>query len=264
MTLTNGSQSLDRALDLFQRVLEDDGGNSLDDIAAAIGLPVSTAYRLVSRFRARGLLVKVAKGRYRAGTALLDLTHRLDHASLLTQISRPALRHLARTTARTAHLGVLDADMVTYLVKEKGGRQDILTRETLQLEAYCSAIGKVLLAAMDRSRLDDYLLSGQFVPLTPKTITAPEQLRAHLLEVRDRGFAIDDQEVIEGLFCVAVPVRHRDGRIIAAVSSSGTGAREDISMPALLDALRSCAGDIESRLQGAVGPRTLRPSHTTG
>ena len=246
-----GSQSLDRALDLFQQVLQHDGEKSLDDIAAAIGLPPSTAYRVVSRFKTRGLLAKVAKGRYRAGAALLDIAERFDYSALLTQVARSPIRQLARTTRRTAHLGVLDAEMVTYLIKEKGGRQNILTREAMQLEAYCSAIGKVLLAHLDDTQLNNYLLSGQFVALTSNTIIDPRQLRSHLLEVRAQGFAIDDQEVVEGLFCLAVPVHGRDGTVVGAISSSATDAGQGLNVPNLLDALRSCSKNIGERMNGS-------------
>ena len=245
--------SIDKALDLFDRVARDDGATPLGTLAAAAGLPLSTAYRMIARFEARGLLVRTGKGCWRGGAALLDLARRIDGDALLAQIARPAIRRLARATGRTAHLGVLETDMVTYLVKERGGRAEVLTREAMQLEAYCSAIGKVLLASLSEEALTLYLSSGTFVPLTPKTITDPALLRDHLAAVRRDGFAIDDEEVADGLFCLAVPVRRGDGAVVGALSSSAADAGRGFVREDLLRALLSCADEIEAKMNGTPG-----------
>jgi IclR family acetate operon transcriptional repressor len=245
-----GSQALDRALDLLEGIANHDGELALNAIAASIGIPMSSAYRLVSRFEARGLIVRVSRGRYRIGLGMNALVQRLDPKALLAQIARPPIRKLARATGRTGHLGVLEADMVTYLIKE-GAKGDLLTREMMQLEAYCSAIGKVLLAHQDDDARDRYLASGPFVALTDRTVTDPFRLRDHLAEVRRRGFAIDDGEVADGLFCVAVPIRLRDGTVMAALSSSAAGGSSSVRVTDLLEALHCCAAEIERKANGS-------------
>lgn len=246
-----GAQALDRALDLLELIARHDGKLPLDAIASSIGIPLSTAYRLVGRFEARGLVARVDRGRYRLGLSAAVLAQRLDPTALLAEIARPPIRKLARATARTGHLGVFEADMVTYLIKE-GGRHNLLTREMMQLEAYCSAIGKVLLAYQDDEARERYLAAGPFVALTERTITDPSRLRDHLVEVRDQGHAIDDGEVADGLFCVAIPIRRRDGTVIAALSSSASDDRAEGRVEDLLTALRLCAAEIERRANGSV------------
>src|SRR5690606_3592173 len=111
-----------------------------------------------------------------------------------------------RRFQRTVHLAVFEADMVTYLAKEDGGRNSVLTIEGTQLEAYCSGLGKVLLAYLPEPERERYLADGPFVRLTPNTIIEPDELRRELAHIRTRGYAIDDGEVQPNLRCVAVPL----------------------------------------------------------
>lgn len=241
-----GTQALDRALALFAALLRDRGRHALSEIAEAQGLPVSTAHRLVAAFERHRLISRATRGRYVAGLGLLELAP--DRRHILAEASRPVLRRLAKAEKRTAHLGILEADMVTYLVKEAGGPASVFTREMIQFEAYCTGIGKVLLAGLEPQLRERYLAGGPFVRLTPTTITDPAELRRHLAEIAARGYAIDDAEMADGLHCVAVPVRDANRRVIAAISLSSVGDADD---EALFAMLRQAAGAIEARLYPA-------------
>jgi IclR family acetate operon transcriptional repressor len=177
---------------------------------------------------------------------------------VLADASRSLLQRLARKLSTTVHLAVLEGEMVTYLVKAYGGGPDLLTRELIQLEAYCSGVGKVLLAHLDEAAREAYLDTGPFVALTAATITDPAAWRAELDRVRRQGFARDDAEVKESLYCIAVPLRGPDGRVVAALSASGLSspAHQPPSLPELL----ACAARIEAR----IGPRPLQPSSGRG
>ena len=137
---------------------------------------------MVAAFERGGLVVRGERGRYGAGLGLAELSALYRQAGrFLARAGRPELRRLAREMKRTAHLGVLEADaMVTYLVKEAAGNMPIFTREMLQLEAYCTGVGKVLLAHLDDSAREIYLAGGPFVSLTDNTLTDPGLLRAEL------------------------------------------------------------------------------------
>lgn len=136
--------------------------------------------------------------------------------------------------------------MVTYLVKEHGGGPPVLTREMIQLEAYCSGIGKVLLAHLDDAARDAYLAAGPFVALTGKTTTDPDALRTVLGRIRAQGYAVDDAELEDDLYCLAVPVRGPGGEVLAALSAS---SRSNTPIdPALLGRLQTCAASVERRL----------------
>src|SRR3546814_8487165 len=91
---------------------------------------------------------------------------------------------LSRRTCRVCHLGVLEDGMMTYLIKEGDAQDHTLSRQGMQLEAYCTGLGKALLAHMPETERNDYLSSGTFVPLTPNTLTTPEALSAEFDRIR--------------------------------------------------------------------------------
>lgn len=239
---------LDKALSILNEILADGETQSLAKVSRDLKIPLSTAHRLAKDLERHGFLIRAGRGQFVPGMALLRLgaTHHLQE--VLTQICRPLLRTLARQTGHAAHLGVLEGDMVTYLVKEALPKTTLFTREAMQLEAYCSGIGKVLLASLSTDASDAYLSSAPFVALTSNTITDVDGLRAELAAVRARGYAVDNAEIAEGLRCVAIPLRH-EGTVIAALSLS---CAAEVLEPSFVEkgliALRSCAGRIEAKL----------------
>ena len=205
-----------------------------------LGLPASTTHRLAAALAAHGLLVRTGRGRFRAGLGLIDLAGRVAPGRLLAEVARAPLRVLARTLGTTVHLGILEGDMVTYLVKEPRTSR-VLTREGEQLEAYCSAIGKVMLASLSEAEQARYLGTAPFIALTDATLTTPAELASCLAAVGAEGVAYDDGEVDPGLFCVAVPVRRRGGQIVGALSQSGSTRERS---QASLDAMHATADGI--------------------
>ena len=235
---------------LFLALLEDGGQTSLAVIAQACGVPASTARRSVTALLRLGLLTRMARGRYGPGVRLAALPWTGAHA-VLRQAARPSLRRLAQRQGATAHLAVLEGDMATYLVKEQAGAHPVLSRELIQLEAYCSGVGKVLLAHLPPSARDAYLAAGPFPALTPNTITDPAQLRAALRKIRQEGYAVDDAELAPGLYCMAVPLRGPGVTIAGAISLSGV-PKEALNAT-LQSHLQSCATAIGRRLGWVAG-----------
>lgn len=218
MTQLN-SRTLDKALDLLLALGADQGRRPFAKVACDVGLPFSTARRFGAVFESRGMIIRQQAGRYLPGPALLEIGETMPRRRVFADLARPILSLLSRQTGMTAHLGILEDQMVTYVCKAGEG---VFTREGMQLEAYCSGVGKVLLASLSGEDLDQYLAAGALVALTQNTITDPEQLRDELAEVRRQGWAIEDGEVIESLACMAIPVRDHEGRVWAAVSISGS------------------------------------------
>lgn len=239
--------ALDKSLALLSLLVADSGESSVSALATEAGVPPATAHRIVATFERRGFVTKIARGRYLAGPALLRLANAATLNGVLKAVAQPILSDLAKQTRMVAHLGVFEGDMVTYLVK--AGRQgDLFTREGMQLEAYCSAVGKMLLALLPADQRERYLASAPFVALTPNTITEPEALRAELARVREQGFARDEREIDEALRCVAVPVRDAQGAAIGALSISARQSAGEIDPGDHLPALRGTALAIEGRL----------------
>ncbi len=243
----DGSGNLERAFDLLHAILCDGGQSGIGAIAARLRLPLSSAHRLVSSLERRGFLARSGRGRYIAGLALASVISRGELDQALVAVGRPVLKWLAMDTGYTAHLGVLRSDMVTYLVKEGVATGRLFTREMMQLEAYCSGIGKILLAQLSEEDLTEYLNQGEFVALTERTIIDPSLLADHLRTVRQQDYALDNREISNDLNCLAVPIRRGDGRVIAAISIA---ANVDITsdMPALLVKLRAATNDIERQM----------------
>ncbi len=214
--------ALERGLALLAAVASDRGAQSVLELGRALGLPIATTHRLVATLAEAGYLYRVRRGHYVAGPALLAMNAGVSPHVSAAEAARPVLAKLARSTGLTAHLGCLENNMVTYLVKE-GSHPDVFTREGIQLEAYCSGIGKILLAHLPKDEQAEYLENGPFIALTPRTITDPDALRAAFDRIREEGRAMDDEEVVSGLVCLAVPIIPKSGGVTFAISVSGSG-----------------------------------------
>lgn len=211
----SGAQTFDRGLTLLKAIVDDDGQTAVSLLAAQLGLALPGVRRMTAVLERHGLITRIAHGRYAAGPQWLAMAGRATPERRLIEQCRPLLRRLAAASGATAHLGVFEGEMVTYLAKEGSG--GLFTREGGQLEAYCTGIGKALLAQLPPDRLEAYL-RGTFIRLTPYTLTDPALLRAEIERTRSRGYALDDREMDENVACVAVPL---PGNRAAAISLTG-------------------------------------------
>lgn len=218
MTVT--SSTLAKGLRLLHAIAADQGRSSLSDIAARQHLPLATAHRLAITLRDEGFLSQIGRGHFMPGPALERLPRTENAMAAMAAQFRTPLARLAERYSICTHFGYLENGMVTYMVKENGTGQSLHTIESGQQEAYCSAIGKVLLAALPEDELDEYLSDGPFIALTPRTITRPDELRQEIAQVRRDGIAFDRQEIRDDLFCMAMPVRGQDENVIAGISLS--------------------------------------------
>lgn len=237
-------RSLDKALTLLSAL--GGGARSLPELARVTGYPLATVHRLVATLEQTGFVVRAGRGVLLAGPALLGLARRFDGHAHVASLARPVVAALARRAGALAQLGVLEGDMVTYLVKEGRARDALFSREGMQLEAYCSALGKVLLAAQPQAERARYLAGGPFVALTDRTIVDPALLAAEFERAAARGFATDEGEIDSSLACLAVPVRGAGGRVVAALSLSSRG-RIRRTQEARLLLLRDAAEALSAR-----------------
>lgn len=248
-----GTESLDRAVQLLQAIVGDRGKTPLLKLAAELGLPGSSARRMAALLMTRGLLVRVKPGHFSAGPAFLAAP---EPRFIIADVARPALRRLARAIGATVHLGLFEDEMITYIAKVRGGGPEVLTREGMQLEAYCSAIGRVLLSMQSQEMIQGYLSSAPFVALTGNTETDPERIRERLEAARSDGFAVEHEEIMEGLHCTAVPIPSR-GNLPSGIGSlaiSVARIRATPMNPATIAAdrqrLKVCAAEIAASLEG--------------
>jgi IclR family acetate operon transcriptional repressor len=246
---TPSLRSLEKALNLLRRIVESGEDHSISAIARQISMPHSTAYRIAATLERSGLVTRMRRGYYLPGPSLMRLARHDSLSRILRAVGRPIVKKLARDTGCIAHVGIFENDMVTYLLKAGRAGQTIFTREGTQLEAYCTGIGKVLLAALPVSVREEYLKGGPFIRLTANTLSDPQRLRSELISVGERGYAEDNAEMDSDLMCLAVPVRLGEGDVIAAVSISTRST--DVDSHALLPhlgRLRTAASLLSDRL----------------
>jgi DNA-binding IclR family transcriptional regulator len=215
-------------------------------------LPEASGYRLIQTLEEIGAVVRGPRGRYRTGLLLLSLSRNVTISELLRDAGQALMTQWSERLNLTMHLGVLEQGMVTYVAKvAPPGAFPVYTKVGVQLEAYCSGLGKVLLAALPDEQMESVIMDGALVALTPYTITGTPALRAELKRVREQGYALDDRENHADMRCIAVPVLDREGRAVAALSASDEARR---MTPEWQMEVRDVLFDIASRLSHKLYP----------
>jgi DNA-binding IclR family transcriptional regulator len=254
---TPKNHSVQKAFAILRQFRSRDECLTSAELSRRAGLPEASGHRLITTLTELGAIVRTPNGKCRLGMLLLSLSNNVATRELLPQASHSILCGLAERLNLIVHMGVLENDMVTYVAKVGESRRlSVHTQVGTQLEAYCSGLGKVLLAALPKSAFDAFLHDGDFVALTPHTITDKAEFRKEIARVREQGYAIDDREISETLRCVAVPVRDAFGVVVAAISVSDDAESMDVYRQAeVSDALRAAAQAIT---------RTVYPSAVEG
>jgi len=214
-------------------------------------LPKATLYRLVQTLVIEGMLVQDPEsGAYSLGVRLVRLAHTAWRQASLAPIARPHLEALAGETGYTVHLAQLDYGHVLYLDRRDSRAPDAAFSDAGKIApAYCTAVGKAMLAYLDPDQLDQVLSMQSFQRFTPTTLASEAVLRQSLERVRERGFAVDHEEYQSGVICVAVPVLSVEDRVLGAVSVSGSSLRTDPgALEAWVPQLRDCAETIATEM----------------
>jgi DNA-binding IclR family transcriptional regulator len=186
----------------------------------------AACHRFLTTLRDLGYVEKTDKGRFCLTFKVLELGMRKLDGFEIRHIAHPFMQEMALAFSETVNLGHWEGTAIAHLDK-------INSPEILRLDvgmgalapAYCTGLGKAVLAFLPDPELENYLGSVEWVAMSPKTITSPEQLRIELEQIRHRGYAIDDEELSLGLRCVAAPVFDYTGRPVYALSVSGPTQR---------------------------------------
>lgn len=169
-------------------------------------------------------------------------------SSGLPEVIHPYLEQLAQENQETASLTVLHRDRIVYLDRVQADR--FLTVEIVvgtSLPAYAVATGRVLLADLTDAEIDDYLDSIEIRGFTRRTTIGAAELHEKIVEAREQGWALADQELSEGVRSIAVPLRSPEGRAIAALNVSAQSTRVSLEhmRTATLSTLKKAAAEIE-------------------
>jgi DNA-binding IclR family transcriptional regulator len=218
-----GIQSLGRAFALLEEVARHREGIGLADLSKRVGLHNSTAFHLVKTMVSLGYIrqEKDTK-RYRVGRPLFALAaSSLDEIEMVN-VATPVLEDLARDTGESSHFAVRMGDAVTVIARTSGpGAFQLTDRVGVVRPAHCTALGKIILAALRPDQLQRFLERVELNPSTENSITEIAVLQREIEEIRRSGIAFDDGEFNLEVRCVAVPVRDFTGQIIGALGISG-------------------------------------------
>ncbi|WP_273887317.1 IclR family transcriptional regulator [Rubrobacter naiadicus] len=218
-------QSLARALDILELLGRAEGELGVTEIGPAVGLPNGTAHRLLATLTRRGYARQVGESRkYTLGPKALVLASAArEH---LGTLARPFLRELMEVSQETSNLAVLDRNSVVYIDQVPARRMvRMFTEPGNRVPPHATGTGKVLLAYQPEEAVEAILRQSGLPRFTAHTVTDPERLRAELGKIREQGYAVDSEEMEEGVRCLAAPVFGPDDRILAAMSVSGPAGR---------------------------------------
>jgi DNA-binding IclR family transcriptional regulator len=218
--------SLDHALVILETIGHGRSSLGLSEIVRKTEYAKTTVHRVLLTLVQRGFVRKEYQtGRYQLTLKLFEIGSTAVSQLSIKDVAKPYLEAVRNLSGETAHLAVIDDDGVFYIDK-------IESTQSIRMYSYigsrapihCTAVGKVLLAYQSEERIEIFL-SPELKPYTQNTILSKDKLMEKLRKIRKQGYALDNEELEIGLFCIASPVRNHLGEVIAAISISGPKIR---------------------------------------
>jgi IclR family transcriptional regulator, pca regulon regulatory protein len=251
------SQSLERGLAILGCFTPERPVLGIADIADELGMSRSTTHRYVITLVALGYLEQGASRKYRLGLRVTDLGMSALNSTGLREQAHPYLEELRQRTSYTVNLSVLDGTEIIYVDRARSYRRgqnkiDLGLHPGSRLPAYCTAMGKLLIAYLPEPEQREIFSQMKLTKRTPNTITSKRALRDELEEIRETGFAVNDQELAPELYAVSAPVRD-DSRVVAAANIAAHSSM--ISLEELVDALSPHLISTADRISARLGYR---------
>ncbi len=246
-------QSLARGIAVIRAFSAQNPRLTLSDVARETGLSRAAARRFLITLEELGYVA--SDGRmFSLRPSVLQIGYAYLSSLTLAQIAQDHLEHLAQEFHESCSASVLDGDEIVYVARAATSRIMAINLSVgTRLPAYCTSMGRVLLAALEDAQLDAYLDRATLTALTPRTITDKDALREEILQVRRQGWCLLDQELEQGVRSIAFPLHDADHRVVAAANASAHATRVGIEemREKYIPALRACAAQIDRDLAGA-------------
>jgi IclR family acetate operon transcriptional repressor len=219
-------QSVDRTLDVLEALASRNGATGISELSGLVGLHVSTVHRLLATLVDRGYVRQDPESsRYHLGSRIFTLASAADLHLDLRLVARPYLERMMRVSGETANLVTASDSEVVYLDQVASMHLvKMFTAPGMRAPLYCTGTGKVMLAFRP-VEFAEPILAAPMRRYTQRTIVTREGLEFELATIRKRGYSIDDEEMEEGVRCLAVPVFDRRADCVGAVSVSGPTTR---------------------------------------
>ncbi len=244
-------QSLDRGLRVIESIAAINGSATLAEIARKTALPRSTAHHILRALVDFGYLLQDGDARtYTLAPKLFRLTGRTWTKEQLAEIAMPYLDELSRLTGEGTSLAVLRDGIVTVIAKrEPDGPVRVVQEVGARRPIYCTAVGKALAAWLPEPELTGIIRRTVFDRLTPNTLVSSAAFRREMARIRSSGFALDNEEHVEGIRCIAAPVRDHSGEVRASLCVVGPKSRmPQRRIVKIREPLAAVAADLSARL----------------
>jgi IclR family transcriptional regulator, acetate operon repressor len=224
---TGQVQSLTRGLSILESLARAEGGLTLTDVAQRVGLPPSTAHRLLSTLEKMGYVFQAGDlGLWYVGLQAFTVGSSFLAARDWAAQSHPYMRRLMEQAGETANLAILDGSEAVFI-------DQVQCRETMRtivrlgsrVPLHASGVGKAIFAALPDDQIEAILKVRGLPRITDNTITSSEIMWASLRVIRQRGFSFDDEEHLVGTRCVASPIYDEHADVLGAISLAGPVSR---------------------------------------
>jgi IclR family pca regulon transcriptional regulator len=252
------SQSLERGLAILGCFTPSRPMLGISDIADELGMGRSTTHRYVITLTALGYLEQGARRKYRLGLRVTDLGMSTLNATGLREHAHPYIEELRQRTSFTASLAVLDGAEIVYVDRARSfsrghDQVDLGLHPGSRLPAYCTAMGKLLLANLPETEQRELITDMELTKHGPNTITSKKALQEELDAVLEEDFAVNDEELAAELFAIAAPVRNEAREVVAALNLAADAST--ISLEELVDALTPHLVSSADRISARLGYR---------
>ena len=221
------------------------------EVVEASGLAKGTAHRILSTLVEQRFVTVAADGSYLPGPKILSLAGRALERIDISAIARPFVDDLVAASHCTVHLGAVNGDEIVYLVRADSDKPYVMpSRVGLSVPMHSTGIGKVVLADYSEEELARFAARTGLPRLTAHTLTTLDQLRAEIEIVGRLGYALDREENVPGLGCVAAPIRDHTGAVAYGVSVSTLLLEHTFEQ---IEAMSAMATDAADRISAALG-----------
>lgn len=248
---TRSVPALERGLLILEYLAQSRRGVTLSQLTRKLQLPRSTGHALLLTYQRTGYVQRCERtGRYCLGFRLQALANQALWGTNLRSQSATLLHQLMQETGLTVHLAVMeDGDVILIDRIEAPGAPHLATWVGKRMGLHCTALGKVLIAELPESVLDELIRKHGLMRHNENTISSRRLLRLCCENVRRLGYATDDEEEEIGVRCIGAPVRNNAGETVAAISISGTKAQLE-NVPAMAAKVMAVAAALSRQISG--------------
>ncbi len=251
MQATKNTTSLKKALQLLSCITKAKQPLGFSELVTQTKIPKATVHRILANLQQESLIRfdRISEC-YHAGYGLLELAQSTWENIEVRQLATDQLEQLSNLTGETIHLAVLDGGDIIYIDKiESNKNLRLYSSIGKKASAYCTGVGKAILAHLKATEQHAAIEQQSFQNFTKNTITNSKALVADLTQIKQQGYAIDNEEHEQGIYCIAAPIFDRNGIILAAISVTFPLFRtEKAQLKAYQPAIKQAASQISKRL----------------